>query len=414
MRRILIILIGIVLVSISCSNQKAEHDIHDISENQNPIKTPSPSVTNTSTLTSIQVRRLTAVAYTPVPASTSDYVSYDERQRIKHTATGVVVQTARATILNITPAVTGTSIYLSSRATQDVEWSIQDTQRASITKKATPDPPVTPTLLCKTEEECLEKSTQVERDFYESFRANVINRNQRAVAGAFDYPRVFIIDGIYKVIENEDDFIRYYDQIITEKVINAIIDNPFDISMRMGSHGWMVDAGTIWFSTYYIDYPNSYDTYGQITGLWNGIYPDDSITTQTPSPLLSDQDLHGQWMIVDILDSARSGEWYPFPNKELYLGEIISIEPGKITLLDQTCTYNSFYHRSVVAEEYFEIIHYTSAFPLGIMNQVHVEVVETGCGGYPLWNIIVKDQSKIFIPMEEHWSVHYLELERIN
>jgi hypothetical protein len=273
MKQILIILIGIVLFSISCSNQKAEHDIHVISKSHTPIKTPSPPLANTPTLTSIQVRRLTAVAYTPVPTSTSDYVSYDERQRIKHTATGVVVQTARATILNVTPAVTGTSIYLSSRATQEIEWSIQDTQRAAITQSSTPNLSSSPTPRCKQlDNDCI---YSVEKSFYETFRSNVINRNQRAVAGAFDFPRVFIIDGIYEVIENEDEFIRYYDQIITEKVINAVIDNPFDISMRMGSHGWMVDSGTIWFSTYYIDYPNSYETYGQITGLWNGIYPDD-------------------------------------------------------------------------------------------------------------------------------------------
>ena len=413
MKRRLLIFIGIVLLTISCGNQNTDQAPQAISITSTLIDTLSPLVTKTSTLTSKQVKRLTADAYTPNPTSTSDYISYDARQEAKHTATGIVVQTARAAILKITPVVTGTSIYQSSRATQEAEWSILDTQRAAITPSSTSDPPKTPTHFCTSDDECLEKSTRVEREFYEAFRSNVINRNQRAVAEAFDFPRVFIIDGRYKVIENENEFVRYYDQIITDKVVNAVIENPFDLSMRMGSHGWMVDSGTIWFSTYYIDYPNSYETYGQITGLWNGIYPDDSITTQTPSPLLRDQDLFGKWVIVDILDSAKSGEWYPFPNRDLYLGKIVTIEPGKITLLDQTCNFDSLYHRSVVAEEYFEIIHYTSAFPLGIMNQVHVEVVETGCAGVPLWNFIVKNPDKIFIPMEEQWSVHYLELERL-
>jgi hypothetical protein len=82
--------------------------------------------------------------------------------------------------------------------------------------------------------------------------------------------------------------------------------------------------------------------------------------------------------------------------------------------MDQTCTFDSLNHRTQEVWRYFDDIHRTTANPLGIINQVYVEIVETGCSGKPTWDIVVQSYDRIFIPVDQYLSVYYLELERIH
>ena len=203
-------------------------------------------------------------------------------------------------------------------------------------------------------------------------------------------------------------------ETLDDLVREAVDNNQFNEDMEMGSHGWMVDYGTLWFTTYCYrsDLTNCYC---KIIAINNGEFPDASVVTQTPQALLVDEDLYGVWIVVDIEDSYLRSNYNPHPFIDQYMGSYLIIEPGKIHFYGETCTFDALYHRLVIADDYMEIRTGATILGIGILNQVYVEIVETGCAGVPFRDIIVENEDRIYIQMGNYNdSSHFLELERVD
>ncbi|CAI3944858.1 MULTISPECIES: hypothetical protein [Commensalibacter] len=88
--------------------------------------------------------------------------------------------------------------------------------------------------------------------FIDQLKKDVAQENKKAVAGVVKYPLKVDIQGKRIAIQNQQQFIQYYDKIITPKIKQAVTDQQF-VGIFANYQGIMFGSGQIWLSGICLD-----------------------------------------------------------------------------------------------------------------------------------------------------------------
>jgi hypothetical protein len=85
------------------------------------------------------------------------------------------------------------------------------------------------------------------REFFHRIKDNVANDKRTELAAMVDYPITVYIGAAQEEIADADQFAANYDQIITPKVRDAVL-NQREEDLSINYRGVMIGAGEIWFA----------------------------------------------------------------------------------------------------------------------------------------------------------------------
>lgn len=88
--------------------------------------------------------------------------------------------------------------------------------------------------------------------FFDQLKKDIIQGNKKAVTVVVKYPLKVDIEGKRVAIQNQQQFIQYYDKIITPKIKQVVTDQQF-VGMFANYQGMMFGSGQVWFSGICLD-----------------------------------------------------------------------------------------------------------------------------------------------------------------